>query len=117
RAGAHLHGLGRRVVDIGLKKWPRPRQQIDLAAGKLDGQIALCLARRQFLVIVRAHGPEDQGEERAQDAILVEAADRVERMIDRLNLGYGCERGSGTLGIETRLEQLNEPAGDLRLTA
>ena len=88
-AGAHVHGLDPRTVDIDLKKRPRPRQQIDFAAGELDGQIGLCFARRRFLEIVRAHGPENESQKRAQDAVLVQAADRVERMIDRLDLGYG----------------------------
>ena len=44
-------------------------------------------------------------------------AHRVERMIDRLNLGYGRERGIGTFGIEACLEQLDEPAGDPGMAA
>ena len=40
-AGAHVHPLDPRAVDVDLEKRPRQRQQIDLAAGELDGQIGL----------------------------------------------------------------------------
>src|SRR5262249_61449158 len=106
-----MHALDPRTVDIDFKKGPRQRQKIDPAARELDGQIGLRLTRRRFLVVVRAHGPENEHQKSAQDAVFIEAFDRVERMINRLNLGYGGERRACLGWVKTGLEQLDQAAG------
>ena len=114
-----MHALHPRAVDIDLEKRPRQRQQIDLAAGELDREIGLRLARRRCLVIIGAHAilrmrVRKLRRMRSSSRLL----DRVERVIDRLNLGYGRERGTGLRSGSKRVSNnCTRRRGDLRMAA
>ncbi len=116
-AGAHVHALHPRAVDVDFEERPRQRQQVDLAAGELDREIRLWLSGRQLLKIVRPHGLQNKREVAAQDAVLIEACDRIEGVIDRLDFAQRRERGVRGGRIKADLEQPHEPAGDVGMGA
>ena len=102
-AGAHVHAFHARAVDVDFEQRSRQRQQFDLAAGELDREVRLRLARRQLLKIICPHRLEDEGQIAAQDAVFVEAGDCVELVVDRLDLGHRRERRvRSTRGIKAR---------------
>src|SRR5581483_8012833 len=76
-AGAQMHALHARRIDIDLAKWAREREEIDLAARQLHREIRLGRAVRLALEVVGAQRLLDETQEAAQDAVLVEAFDLI----------------------------------------
>ena len=90
-AGAHVHALDARAVDVDLVERPRQWEQVDRTRCELDRERRLRLAGGSGLVVIGAHALHDERQVGAQDAVLVEAFDGVERVVDRLDLGHRVE--------------------------
>ena len=91
-AEAQMRGLDARRIDENLVERPRQRHGVDLAAGKLDGDDVLGLAVAVELIKVGADRRLHRIDEVAQDAVLVQA-------FDRLQCGFDC---GGDLGLARR---------------
>ena len=81
-AEAQMHALDPRRIDENLVERPRQRQAVELAAGELDRDQRLRLPVRVELIEIGAHRRLHRVDEVAQDAVLVEAFDRLQRRID-----------------------------------
>ena len=109
-----MHGLDARGVDEDLEHRARLGQIRDQVGIELQRQVRLGLAGRVGLEVVRAQDGADDAEEPAQDPVLVEALDRVDRALElalqRARLRVGI---LGPRRIEPHPEQLHEPARDV----
>ena len=81
-AAAQVHSLDPRRVDEDLEQRPRQRQDRDLRRVELDRQVGVGLPSAVVLEGVGADDRADHRQEAAQDAVLVEAGDGVERLFD-----------------------------------
>ncbi len=111
-----MHAFEPRRIHEDLVERPRCRHLLDLAALELDGDGRFRLARALELIEIGAHGRHDRVDEAAQDAILVEALDALQRALDSgLDLGLAARalvRGNHEPRVEARVEQLNDLRGD-----
>ena len=118
-AAAQMDRLGARAVDPDLDQRPRQRQLIDRAAVQLHRQVGLQLPVGAFLEIVGPQGRADEVEEPAQDAVLVQVGDVVQRVVDLhqqpvdrdLDI-VGDAAGARLRRIVHRLEQPDDQPGD-----
>ena len=81
-AHAQVHAFDARRVDEDLERRPRLRQLRHVARVELERQPALVRLLAVLLIIVRAQRRTDRADEAPQDAVLVEAGDRIEQAID-----------------------------------
>ena len=81
-AETHMHALDARRIDEDLVERARQRQPVDPGAVELEGDGLARLAVRADLEEVRAERSIDQIDEAAQDAVVVEAGDGIERLLD-----------------------------------
>ena len=81
-AEAHMHALDARRIDEDLVERARQRQPVDPGAVELEGDGLARLSVRADLEEVCAQGGIDQVDEAAQDAVVVEAGDGVEGLLD-----------------------------------
>ena len=101
-AAAQVHALGARRVDEDLEARARQRQPGQLLRVELERQVGLARAVGVALEEVGAqHRPHDV-EEAAQDAVLVEALDRVDLLLDRRAEPLGRARGRPPRGRSAR---------------
>ena len=120
-AGAQVHAFDARRVHEQLEHRPREREVGDLRGIELEDDARTGPAVVAGLVPVRAQRREHEPEERAQDAVFVEARDRVDLLGD-----LGHERvGGGVLGrarplanprrVEAGAEQPDQAAREQRV--
>ena len=116
-----MRGLDAGRIDENLVERPRQRHGVDLAARKLDGDDVLGLAVAVELIKVGADRRLHRIDEMAQDAVLVEA-------FDRLQCGFDGGRDLGLarralvvrrrqMRIEPGVEQGDDLRGDGRMLA
>ncbi len=111
-----MHPLDPRAVDENLAERVRQRQEVERHRVELDRHRRLWRAGRQRLIVVGAQRLQDQRQIGAQDAVFVEAFDRIERVVDRLHFAHGMQRGgSRARRVEPMLEQLHQTAGHRRM--
>src|SRR5207247_8885156 len=112
-ARAEMDALHARRVDEDLEHRPRGGQVGYAGRVELEGEVRLRPAVLAALEVVRPQHRLDDAEEAAQDPVLVEARDRVER------LPYVRRPGPGIAfalrGIEAEPEELDEAARDARV--
>ena len=116
-----MHALHARGVHEYLEPRPRQREQRDLGRIELERQegspacvLRQVLGRPRSLgaEVVRAQDCPHDRQEAAQNSILVEAGDRVDRHLDRAPESLGHLR-VGFVGIEPGHEQLHQQPGDV----
>ena len=109
-----MHTLEARRVHEDLEHRQRLRQVGDLRRQELEREVGLGRAVRTTLEPVGAQGRLDEGEELAQDAVLVEIGDLVERGLDRRHLrrarGLAIARERR---VEARAEELQQRTREL----
>ncbi len=111
---AEVHGLDAGRVDEDLEHRPRLGQIRDELGIQLQREVRLRAATGVRLEVVRPQDCADDAQEAAQDPILVEALDRVDR-----GLQLPLERPRLRVGVlephrvEPQPEELDEPAGDV----
>ena len=81
-AAAQMHPLGARRVDEDFRHRPGPGELVDLTARELEGKIGLGPATFRLLVEIGAKGGLHQIEETPEDAVLVQAGDIVQRLLE-----------------------------------
>ena len=115
-AEAQMHGLDARRIDENLVERPRQRHAVDLAARKLDGDQVLGLAVAAELIEIGADRCLHRIDEVAQDAVLVQAFDRLQGGFDRrcdLRLARrALVVRRRQMRIEPRVEQRHDLRGD-----
>ena len=82
-AEAQVHALDAGAVDPDLEHRPRRRQVGHLLGVELERDVRLVVAVLVGLVEVRAQARLDDAEQRSDDAVVVEARDVVERLLER----------------------------------
>ena len=112
-AEAQMHALDARRIDEDLVERPRQRQAVELAAVELDGDGRLRLAAGVELVEVGAQRRLHRVDEVAQDAVLVEALDRLQRGLDRARAIAPRARPSSRRDVEPRIEARVEQRDDV----
>ena len=106
---AQVDALDQRVVDEDLEERRRRGHVGHVVRAQLEREVA-ALERR-----VRAHGRVDQRQEAPQDAVLVEAADRSQLLLEgRAQLGLARR---APVVAEARAEQLDQQPGGPRVGA
>ena len=113
-AAAQVNALHLRAVDENLGERARRRQVDDLGGIELEGEPRLRLAGRIALVMVGAPGAFDDIEKAADDAVFVQALHRFQQG-GNLALHPGNGGGPnriGQAGVEARLEQRDQQAGN-----
>ena len=111
-SAAQVHGLHLRRVDEHLELRPRLRQQLDRVGVELERQARTRVRRPIGAVVVGSQDRHHDGVERAEDPVLVEALDRLDRMGEALGDPLDPSRVP-LLRIEPGGEQVDEPAGDV----
>ncbi len=124
RAEAEVHALDPRRVDEDLEARPRLRQVGDLRRLELEGHVGVVLAVLTELEVVGPQRRADVRQVGAQDPVVVEAGDVVERpldpgddLVDPRGPGLGVGGDAVASGVEARLEELHEHAGDVGVAA
>ena len=126
RAEAQVRALDARAVDEDLVARARLGQVGDGRRLELEGHVRVDAAVRGSLEEVGAQRGPDERPVGAQDAVVVEADDVVERLreplLDRLHLGHarlgvGGEHPVAPTRVEARLEELDEQPGDVDVAA
>ena len=116
-----MHGFDPRRIDEDLVERPRQRRVVELAARELDGDQLLRLAVAVELKEIGADGGGDRIEKAAQDAVLVEALDLLQRGLDRRHHGVlpriAFEVRHAEVGIEPGVEQGHELRRDAGVPA
>ena len=115
-----MHALDPWTVDPDLEHRPRHGEVRDLARVELDAHVRLGAARAGWvrLVVVRPQCRLGHAEEGADDAVLVEAPDVLQRLMDgvgnrRLRLGsLGADLARIPLRVQAGLEQVDELSRD-----
>ena len=96
--------------DLELRSWQRKNR--NQGGVELERQVEMRLALRIELERVGADGGADNAQEAAQDPVLVEARDGVERLVD-LGRDPLRPRGVGAFGVQARGEQLDQQPRDV----
>ena len=109
-AGPQMDRLHRRRIHEDLEQGERLRHLGNVRRPQLDGE-----GEPVRPVGVRAHGGLDRAEERAQDQVLVERRDPLQILHDLVPDRRRLLSGSVANRIELRLEQVDEPRGNLRV--
>ena len=123
RAAAQMHGLDARRIDENLVLRPRLREFRNPLRVELEGEVGLWRAVGARLEVVGAQGGADHAQIAAQDAVLVEIRDLLERGLDPgLDLERGVEPGDRPVlpllrallpgRVEADLEQLDQHGRD-----
>ena len=115
-AAAQVDGLDARRIDRDLDPGPGQGQVRDPRAVELEGEVGLRRAVGPGLVEVGTQGGADEVEDAPQDAVLVEVGDAVDAFLDlgRERLEARFDIGL-TVGVEARLEHLDQPAHQPRM--
>ena len=113
RSAAQVHPLGARGVDEDLEARAGLGQPAQLRGVELERQVWRVLARARVEVVRAQHRP-DHVQEHAQDLVLVEALDGVDRRLDALGHLLGV-LAVGPARVEARLEQRDDQPCDLRV--
>lgn len=109
-AAAQVHGLDIGGAHERLEHRDRPRQLRDESGIELEGQVKFALAVRPALKPVGAQGRLDDGQEPAQDAVLIEARDRLQGLFDLRGQTGHTGRARLAPRIETRVEEADQCA-------
>ncbi len=113
---AQVHRLGPRRVDEHLEHRPRLGQIGDQVRVELERQVRLRVPVGVGLEVVRPQDGADDAQVAAQDPVLVEARDLVDRGLDlpveRVRLRVGVDEPRR---VEAQTEELDEPARDQRM--
>ncbi len=111
-AEAQVDALDARRVHPDLVRRARRRQVRDGLRVELHRQVGVRLPVAVPLVVVRAQRRLDDGEERPQDAVLVQARDLVQRAVQLLQQPVG-QLGAGPLPLRRhpRLEEADQQPG------
>ena len=115
RAASQVHALDPGRVDEDLEAGPRRRQQRDARGIELEGEVRLRCAVGVPLEVVGAQHRAQDGEEAAQDPVLVEALDGVDRLLDLPRDRVRCLGRAVAGGIEARAEQLHQRGRHARM--
>ena len=116
-AKSQMHAFDTRRIDENLIQRPRQRHIVELAARELDRDQFLRLAVVIKLIEVGADRGLHRVDEAAQDAILVEAVDCLQRGLDRGGDGGLARRAFVCEHAEMRVEADVEQSHDLRRDA
>ena len=109
-----VHRLDSRRVDEHLDEWARLGQVGDQVGIELDGEIRLRMALGVELEVAGPQHRPDDAQEAAQDAVLVEALDGVDRSLDlSLESTRVCVAAIASYGVEAQMEELDESSCDL----
>ena len=99
-AEAQVHRFDTRRIEEDLVERPRQRHGVDLAAGKLDRDKLLGVTVAAELVKIGANGGGDRVDEMTEDAVFVEALNRLQR---RFNFrGYRASRAVRSSGATAK---------------
>ena len=111
-SAAQVYPLGARGVDEDLEAGQWQRQARDPLGVELEREVRFGIPIRRALVVVRPQRSQGDVEERAQDAVLVQAHDLLEGFLD-LSLQPPALRLSCVLArrIETCLEEIHDEPG------
>lgn len=117
-AEAQVHALDARRVHPDLVRRSRRRQVRDGLRVELHRDVRVRVPAERLLEEVGAQGRLDDGQEGAQDAVLVEARHLVERRVDLFEEGVH-DLASGALPVRRhpRLEQGDEEPGGVDVVA
>ena len=111
---AQVDALGARRVDEDLERGPRVREPDELGRVELERHVWLRLATLlAALEEVRAQHRAHHGEEAAQDLVLVEALDGVDRLLDSTGdrLGRPSSASAGSKRARNRSISIDATSG------
>ena len=114
-AEAQMHALDPRRIDKDFVERPRQRQAVDLAARKLDRDGSFDQTVGAELIKIGADRRRHRVDEVAQDAVLVEAIDRLPSAVS-ISAAMAASRaarssgGSAEMRIEAGVEQAHDAA-------
>ncbi len=114
-AAAQVHALDACGADEDLEARARSGKQRNARRIELEREIRLGRAASVRLEVVRSQHRAHDGEEAAQDPVLVEALDRVDRLLDLVRDRVRGRRGVLALGGEARAEELHQRGRHARM--
>ena len=112
-AAAQVHALGPRRVDEDLEARARLRDERDAGRVQLERQARLCPSVGVGLEVVGAQHRAHDRQEVAQDAVLVEALDGVDALLELARDRLRSVVVTRARGVEAGVEQLDERARDV----